>query len=278
MNENFILKKDINWSLFNEGFAIPETMQPVISMYLNDGSLKHGEKREIKILLNDKTYNVSLTSINFDQKKYPNHKDIWQIRYSSKSAIAMSLKNIFQNSYKLLSKFRNDHKENEILNSSDAEKESIVLYATDIKEVFYIETIFNSEISGVKNKENEIVLENLFDLSTLTDNETALVEKYRLTKIRKLNRSIGNYLKKLYNFRCQICGKNIGLSYGVNIVECHHINYFVKSLNNDVDNLLIVCPNHHRIIHAANPTFDNEKKIYHYQNGYEEGLKLNLHL
>ena len=46
----------------------------------------------------------------------------------------------------------------------------------------------------------------------------------------------------------------------------------------DIDNLLIVCPNHHRIIHAANPTFDRQQKIYIYPNGYAEGLKLNLHL
>ena len=112
----------------------------------------------------------------------------------------------------------------------------------------------------------------------MTDSETAIIEKYRLTKVRKLNRSIGNYLKKLYDFRCQICGQNIGEMYSVKVVECHHINYFVQSLNNDIDNLLIVCPNHHRIIHNANPIFNKEKKVYIYPNGYEERLKLNFHL
>lgn len=155
------------------------------------------------------------------------------------------------------------------------EKEYFVLYATDLKNIFYLEPIFNREIL---NLSDEATLENLFELPTLTDSENAILEKYLLMKIRKLNRGIGNYLKKIYDFRCQICGKNFGEIYGAKVAECHHINYFVRSLNNDANNLLIVCPNHHRIIHSTNPIFANEKKIYRYPNGYEEPLKLNLHL
>ena len=36
-------------------------------------------------------------------------------------------------------------------------------------------------------------------------------------------------------------------TYGSHIVEAHHIDYFVSSLNNDASNQLIVCPNHHSI-------------------------------
>ena len=125
---------------------------------------------------------------------------------------------------------------------------------------------------------DETTLENLLDLSTLTDPQAALLEKFGLTKYRKLNRKIGEQLKKNYNFRCQICGRSIGEFYGVNLAECHHIEPFAESLNNDAANLLIVCPNHHRIIHIAEPTFDRERKIYLYPNGSMESLKLNDHL
>ena len=265
MGENFLMKKNIDQSLFNRGFAIPAEMQAVFSLYLSDGELKHGEKRTIKIILNDKTFDATLTSVNFDRKKYPEHSEIWQIVYSKNSAIADTIRKIF--SY-TLKNFQD--------NSPPVEQEYFVLYATDAKDIFYFEPIFNREI--VTPEYDELSLENLFELPNLTDNETALIEKYRLTKVRKLNRGIGNYLKKLYNFRCQICGQNIGANYGVNVVECHHIDYFVDSLNNDAENLLIVCPNHHRIIHAANPIFDHDKKFYRYPNGYEEFLRLNLHL
>lgn len=227
--------------------------------------MNHGEKRTIKIILNGENFDVTLTSVNFDRKKYPDHRDIWQIVYSANSAIAKAIRKIFACSVKNLQE-----------NLPPAEQEYFVLYATDLKDIFYCEPIFNREILTLDR--DELSLENLFELPTLTDNETAIIERYRLTKVRRLNRGIGDYLKRLYNFRCQICGLNIGANYGVNVVECHHINYFVDSLNNDAENLLIVCPNHHRIIHAANPTFDRNKKFYRYPNGFEESLQINLHL
>lgn len=60
--------------------------------------------------------------------------------------------------------------------------------------------------------------------------------------------------------------------------EAHHIDYFKRAFNNDSNNLLVLCPNHHRIIHKANPVFDRGKLIYKYHNGFEEGLFINKHL
>ena len=97
-------------------------------------------------------------------------------------------------------------------------------------------------------------------------------------KVRKMNRAIGDGLKQLYGYRCQICGAFIGEKYGSSLIHAHHIEYFTKSMNNDARNVLIVCPNHHGIIHDRNPVFDFQKKIYRYPNGYQEGLKLNLHI
>ena len=54
-------------------------------------------------------------------------------------------------------------------------------------------------------------------------------------------------------------GENISARYGVNIVESHHIEPFVESLNNNPENQVIICPNHHRIIHRARPVFCQEK-------------------
>lgn len=60
--------------------------------------------------------------------------------------------------------------------------------------------------------------------------------------------------------------------------KAHHIDYFVKSLNNDASNQIIVCPNHHSIIHDVDPVFDRERLLYSYSNGFEEKLVLNQHL
>lgn len=49
-------------------------------------------------------------------------------------------------------------------------------------------------------------------------------------------------------------------------------------MNNDAINQLIICPNHHRIIHATNPIFNRQKKIDTYKNGMIEKLSINYHL
>ena len=99
-----------------------------------------------------------------------------------------------------------------------------------------------------------------------------------MKKIRHLSRAIGNSLKVIYGYRCQICGEFIGEKFGSTLIHAHHIDYFTRSLNNNSDNILIVCPNHHGIIHECNPIFDKKSKMYIYRNGFKEGLKLNKHI
>ena len=144
-----------------------------------------------------------------------------------------------------------------------------MFHATDVKDAFQITEDFSVD---------EVTLEKFLELSTLTDPQAALVERFGLTRLRKLNRELIDRLKRNYDYRCQICGRNVGEFYGVDLAECHHIEPFSRSLNNDATNLIILCPNHHRIIHAAAPTFDRVRKLYLYPNGREERLQLNEHL
>ena len=93
----------------------------------------------------------------------------------------------------------------------------------------------------------------------LEDKNSDIEKRLQIVKIRKLNRKIGENLKLLYEYRCQICGQITGQKYGLHIAEAHHIDYFVNSLNNDANNQMIVCPNHHSVIHDENPVFDRKK-------------------
>ena len=120
----------------------------------------------------------------------------------------------------------------------------------------------------------ELAIEELL----FADETAGIDEKVRFTKIRRMNRAIGDTLKTLYGHRCQICGAFIGESYGAQVICAHHIDYFSRSMNNDASNIMIVCPNHHAIIHDRNPEFNAKEKTYKYPNGYVEGLRLNMHL
>ncbi len=96
-------------------------------------------------------------------------------------------------------------------------------------------------------------------------------------KQRVYNRGIIENLKKLYGNRCQICNFS-SKEFGASIVEAHHILPFSDSQNNDSDNIIILCPNHHRLIHQAHPEFNREQLEFSFLTGATLAITLNMHL
>ena len=180
---------------------------------------------------------------------------------------------------KMIRKSR-DPKDRSYIKLPDELKEYLAIYTTEYEDTFLLEPIAQDDfqvmkkaIQGMRERtvENEIEYE-------MEDKSSGIEKRLQIVKIRKLNRKIGENLKLLYGYRCQICGQVIGEKYGSHIAEAHHIDYFVNSLNNDANNQMIVCPNHHSVIHAANPVFDRRRMVYRFDNGVEERISLNKHL
>lgn len=130
-----------------------------------------------------------------------------------------------------------------------------------------------------KTADLEILSESeIEEIINYTDSTARLRIRTTQSKERVYNREIITQLKRLYRGRCQLCGTRPFEEYGVSICEAHHIEYFSQSGNNDSNNVVIVCPNHHRLLHALNPTFDREQKRFVFQNGVCESLVLNYHI
>lgn len=120
-----------------------------------------------------------------------------------------------------------------------------------------------------------------YDIETylnFDDDTAALNKKVKMVIERTYSKKKMDMLKRLYAYRCQICGRNVGAKYDANIAEAHHIKYFSKSVDNSSDNLLILCPNHHRLIHTLNPEFNYDELQYIYPNGKIDKIVLDLHL
>jgi len=82
-DSGFILHKEVNWSLLNEGLAIPISACSRFSDW--DASiLKHGASKQVKILIDNEFYDAKLINQNFDKRKYPNHRDIFSSRHAEK--------------------------------------------------------------------------------------------------------------------------------------------------------------------------------------------------
>lgn len=171
---NFLLKKEITASLFNRGFAVPVAAMPVLSAYLGGRTLAHGERRAVKIILDGETFDATLTSVNFDRNKFPDHSDIWQIIYSEKSPIAQKFAEIFARSRAANFKL------------PETEREYFVLYATDTPDIFCVEPIFNAEISDAVESPSahaEATPMNTFNIKKLTIDE---LEKFSKAELEKL--------------------------------------------------------------------------------------------
>jgi len=278
--ENYVYKKEVDWSLLTDGIAIPFENQVIFGRNMGK-FLSRGESREIKLFLDGKIYTAKVNNLNF-ALKFNRIKDTLQIRYSPNGDLANALKNIFAKSYQFIVEKRSsrDPKDRSMIKLPEDFKEYLAIYTTEYENTYLLETIVSEDIYELKkivNNKPEYFMEANFNYDVI-DSSASIFESPRVLKIRKLNRKIGDNLKLLYEYRCQICGGRIGEEYGACVAEAHHIDYFVSSLNNDAQNQLIVCPNHHCIIHDVNPVFDKKRKLYMYPNGFLEGLKINVQL
>lgn len=153
----------------------------------------------------------------------------------------------------------------------------------------------DKSINQEQFKEIEDYLKDLEKLNSELDKSTIINEKY------KRNRQLVKILKRLYNYKCQCCGKDqafppIITDKNLPYVEVHHIRPLASKENiewtqagNDESNVildhymncLVVCPYHHKQIHFENSgyfKFDRENlRIYNQANEFIQ-IYHDLHL
>jgi 5-methylcytosine-specific restriction enzyme A len=272
---DYVFKKEVDWSLLNEGVTIPIDAMEIIFMKLPDMQ-EHGNRCQVTIIFDKVAYFVNLINNAFNQSDWPTHKDILQFRYTPKHSFTQALRSIFSNSYNYILEHRTRGKH---LVIPDNLKEYLVFYPTIKANTFIAEFITNSDMLEERKamQNNDESLYEEYINYHATDEKADLIIRTGNIHIRKYNRTIGETLKNLYQNQCQICNHDFTDIYWVGLSEIHHIDYYTKSLNNDSDNLLVICPNHHRIIHKINPIFRKESMSYLYPNGLVEEVRLKKH-
>lgn len=276
-NENYICKKEIDWSTLTSGITLPYEHQ--VNFHKNmEGFTHRGDVKVIKVYMEGREHQIKLYNVNNSLDKCKN--DCYQLRYSIGNSFAVHLRELFNLSYNYFVNERNLRPKGnrKLILLPEDKKEYIAIYTTEYPDTFIVEPIFADDILAMQDivkKKDERTIESALE----KDDNAGIIETQRTVRLRKLNKKIGDNLKLLYGYRCQICGKLVGEEFGCSkVVESHHIEYFTKSLNNNASNQIIVCPNHHTIIHEVNPVFDRRKKLYLFKNGVEQMLMLNKHL
>lgn len=96
-----IYVKEVDKSLLYQGFTIRTAL---LNSFLGIfGKLDIGEMRQISILLNGKIYSgIKVVNQNFDRNKYPNHPEMYQVRYDNMNDFLQALRSEFSDLYNFI--------------------------------------------------------------------------------------------------------------------------------------------------------------------------------
>ena len=86
----------------------------------------------------------------------------------------------------------------------------------------------------------------LEDLQIL-DNERKEITKDVIIRYQKLV----EHIKQTRGRKCQICQYSFIMDNGNEYCEAHHIQYLSENGSQNSDNVVLLCPNHHRMFHYA---------------------------
>lgn len=100
---------------------------------------------------------------------------------------------------------------------------------------------------------------------------------YQSVDIQRMRRYVEE-LQSLYDGRCQICMYDPRTRYGHRLCHGHHIQWLSRGGEDALENMMLVCANHHTAIHRDDAPFDYATLAFTFSNGLEEPLRLNTHL
>ncbi len=164
---------------------------------------------------------------------------------------------------------------NDLKNYSFEEMTQIITDLINDSEDLYIAPKITASEAEILTDFSEEEIEQILNHSNV---KSKIITRIGAINSRVFDDKVQKSLKALYRYRCQICGATATVMYGVDVSEAHHIEYFSKSANNSPRNIIILCPDHHRIVHKAKALFNYEFHRFEYENAKTDPLMYNLHL
>jgi 5-methylcytosine-specific restriction enzyme A len=102
-------------------------------------------------------------------------------------------------------------------------------------------------------------------------------EHYLYRQAPSRNRQIIQQLQEMYEGRCQICAWNPRNVYDESLCHGHHIQWLSRGGDDDLSNMMLVCPNHHEAIHRCDAPFDFHDMAFVFTS-HREVLMIDSHL
>ncbi|MFO0603036.1 MAG: hypothetical protein U0324_07675 [Polyangiales bacterium] len=84
-------------------------------------------------------------------------------------------------------------------------------------------------------------------------------------------------LRRLYGGRCQLCAWESRTAHAVDVCEGHHLQWLGRGGDDRMENMVLLCPNHHRLVHALDAPLDFDDLAFDLGER-REVLRINEHL
>jgi 5-methylcytosine-specific restriction enzyme A len=91
------------------------------------------------------------------------------------------------------------------------------------------------------------------------------------------NQKLVEELQEIYSGRCQVCEWNPITDYGKELCHGHHIQWLSRGGADEIQNMVLVCPNHHAAIHKLDAPLDYSDFSFDFGT-HRENLILRNHL
>jgi 5-methylcytosine-specific restriction enzyme A len=100
---------------------------------------------------------------------------------------------------------------------------------------------------------------------------------YASVDVQRARRNVER-LHDLYGGRCQLCLFDPQDHYGHRLCHGHHVEWLSRGGADELENMVLLCPNHHAAVHRDDAPFDYGDAAFRFSVGRTEPLLLNVHL
>jgi hypothetical protein len=120
----------------------------------------------------------------------------------------------------------------------------------------------------------EVVAENVY---ALPGGMSRAHRQWILREVAPRSRAHVEALRTMYRGCCQICAWESRAAHNIDVCEGHHVQWLSRGGSDALGNMVLLCPNHHRLVHALDAPLDFCDLAFDLGNR-RESLRLNEHL
>lgn len=113
----------------------------------------------------------------------------------------------------------------------------------------------------------------------LKDEDSGITEKrrqYLYSQAPTRNKNLVKELQKLYNGICQICLWSPKDIYGKSLCHAHHVHWLSRGGEDCLENMILICPNHHSAIHGCDAPLDYKDMSFDFGK-HKEKVQITKH-